>query len=1200
MSVALTRCAARFVMAIGLLAGASAHAATLFVNRASPTCTDTGTGSQSAPYCTISAAVARAIPGTTVSVQTGTYREMVTVPVSGTATFPILIQGAGPGVVVDGSDDFSSPALWALVSGSVYLASTVTWNPVQVFADGTRLAPSTGLPPSSLLPGTFSYLAGQGLYINLGGGNPGAHSLFVGRRSSAFRIIGKSWVTISDFTVTRTEDSAISVTNTSSDFAILRNTVTFAAKRGIHVSASVNAHIASNRVSDCADHGIYLVSGVSGAVVEDNESFRNARPASRAANGIQLWGSSGNVLQRNRLHDNQDTGLQISTSSNDNLSVQNLSWSNGDHGYHHQASTGTRHIGDVARANVNDGFALEGGSTGTQIHDCISSDNGLTTGSFDLFADATSTTGFASNFNVIWNSTSQAPVRYGSSIYPTLAAYAAATGQDVRSIQGDPRLVDPMIGNFALMPGSPAIDSADSSVPGWPSTDASGISRIDDPSVPNTGAGPVLYGDRGALEFAHNAPPDGIITTPATNVTLSRGQSVQFSATATDPDGNAPLVYRWDFGGGAPVQTVLNPGPVMFSTAGTFTVTFTVTDSKGLADPTPATRVVTVLNVNLPPNGSIDVPASNPTISACGNVTFAGSGFDPDGNLPLTYRWDFGGGAPSQTVEDPGAVSFASPGTYTVAFTVTDALGSSDASPDTRVVTVLPATINDEIHWTLTGQTTVTFDWRGPDDTIQYGLTSAYGHSVTARAPSPMPISSCGPFREARIEGLQENTLYHYSIGNTGDHTFRTPLPRGGSDFTVFAEGDIGETSTYPLMGNVQSLIAADRPAFTLMLGDLTYANDHGQSKVDQHFNDVMSWSQDSAYMAVLGNHEWDTVGHCSGTTSLDCNMNADCPQGQTCQSIGDDLRNYKGRFEFPNPMESPGVPVISGGGEDWYWFDYGNIRFIAYPEPYGSQTWTDWFDRAYRIMDDAQNDPAIRYIVTFGHRPAYSSGHHPGSQTLSDKLDALGDSHSKYVLNMNGHSHGYERTTPQSGVIHVTVGTGGATLEEDGDCLWLMCAQPSWSAYRAFYLGALRLHFSETGIEGRFICGPPGGGENDVNCAEGSVLDTFSIPPAPPVARIDSPPSNVTILSGQSVQFGGSATDPNHYVPLNYHWNFGGAAPNRTVEDPGPVVFANPGTYTVTLDVTNALGIPDPTPETRVIVVRPIRSRNPFDAVRP
>ena len=110
-----------------------------------------------------------------------------------------------------------------------------------------------------------------------------------------------------------------------------------------------------------------------------------------------------------------------------------------------------------------------------------------------------------------------------------------------------------------------------------------------------------------------------------------------------------------------------------------------------------------------------------------------------------------------------------------------------------------------------------------------------------------------------------------------------------------------------------------------------------------------------------------------------------------------------------------------------------------------------------------------------------------------------MGANYSKYVLNLNGHSHDYERTYPQFGVVHITSGTGGANLEESSPpCLWPGgCPPPAWSAYRAMHHIALRLHFTATGIEGTAFCGPAGdsgSNQNDVTCTQGDVLDSFFI----------------------------------------------------------------------------------------------------------
>jgi chitodextrinase len=401
----------------------------------------------------------------------------------------------------------------------------------------------------------------------------------------------------------------------------------------------------------------------------------------------------------------------------------------------------------------------------------------------------------------------------------------------------------------------------------------------------------------------------------------------------------------------------------------------------------------------------------------------------------------------------------------------------------------------DEIHWTFTGQTSVTFDWRGTsaENIISYGTNpGVYTHSITAQTPTPLPYSSAGPFWEAKLTGLQENTRYYYSIGDNPEHTFHTSPTPGRSGFSIFAQGDIGDTGTYFRMGAIQDLIANGQPDFVVGLGDLTYGNAHGQEAVDQHFNDVMVWSQDAAYMPLWGNHEWD--------------------------KSTDDLRNYKGRFELPNPQTSPNSPRVSCCGEDWYWFDYGNVRFITLPEPW-SGAWSDWNTQATVLMEEAEENPNITFIVTFVHRPAYSSGHHPGSSTLKRILDALGDRFNKYVLNANGHSHNYERTHPQHGVVHITAGASGSSLETDGSCLWLTCTQPSWSAFRAMHLGVLKLHFTSDGIQGSFICGPPGAGKNDVICNQGDILDRFTIGSPSTDNTSPSVPSNLGAIAVSATQ---------------------------------------------------------------------------------
>ncbi len=1068
----------RFAPSVILVAlAAPVHAAgTYYVDAASSNCSSRAAGTQANPYCTIQAALnARAGAGTTILVKPGIYREQVTVSASGASGSPLVIQALGSGVVIDGADDLSGASRWTLSSGNVWFATGVSIKPSQVFKNGVRLAPSSATL-ASLPANSFQWVKNQKrLYVNAGGGNPGLQQIHAGARTSGFVVGGRSHVRIEGFTITRAQDRGVVLQSGCSNVTLARDTVTFCFGYGVQIEGGSANRLTANRVADNGDHGIVMTGGATGCTVEDNECARNVYPPNRQSNGIYCEGSSANVFQRNNFHDNQDSGLQLQQGANDNLCLQNLSWRNGDHGFDNLLATGNAHLGDVAWGNTMDGFSVEGTATGTRIVNCIAVENGTATNEFDLWVDAGSAPGFVSDDNVFWNSTSQPPVKFGDTEYASVAAFAAATGYDTRSFQQDPLFDNPNAGSFHLLAGSRAIDSANSGVAGWPELDFDGRARVDDPATANAGAGPIPYADRGAFEFLANGlpqPPNGVIESPGANVTIVQGQSVRFTASASDFENQTPFTYLWSFGGAAPGQTVEDPGDVTFPRIGTFTVTFTVTDASGASDPTPATRTITV--------------------------------------------------------------------------------------------TGIPTGAADGIHWTILGQTSVAFDWRGGGNTLRYGTTTAYGATATAVTPAIVPWSSNGPFWEAKLTGLTENTLYHYSIDGGADHTFRTPPPRGTSGFVAYAEADIGDTTNYARVGPCQTLVAQGAPRFVLMPGDLSYANANGINAVNLHFNNVMKWSRDAAYMPAWGNHEWD-------------------------DALNDDLKNYKGRFELPNPQASPGAPPESAGGEDWSWFDYGNVRFIAYPEPYTSASWSDWNTRARTLMSQAQSDAAIRWIVTYGHRPAYSSGNHEGDTDLKDILDRMGDTYSKYVLNVNGHSHDWERTYPQHGVVHLTSGTGGATLEEEiGSCLWFGgCPAPAYTAFRAMHHAVARLTFSATAIVIEGICGPAGdsgANQNDVTCTLGSVFDRYVIgSETPDRAPVVVAPATVSGPEAQELVVNVTASDPDGHaitsltanlaaLPSGNNATFVPAAGNTAGTLRWTPAFADSGRYDVTFTATNAL----------------------------
>ena len=88
------------------------------------------------------------------------------------------------------------------------------------------------------------------------------------------------------------------------------------------------------------------------------------------------------------------------------------------------------------------------------------------------------------------------------------------------------------------------------------------------------------------------------------------------------------------------------------------------------------------------------------------------------------------------------------------------------------------------------------------------------------------------------------------------------------------------------------------------------------------------------------------------------------------------------------------------------------------------------------------------------------------------------------------------------------------------------------------------------------------------------------------PNGTITAPAGDRTVMEGDRVLFQGTGSDPDGHTPLGYSWDFGGAAPASTQQNPGEVTFSTAGVYLVRLWVSDSLGLTDPTPAQRRITV--------------
>ncbi|HKD99214.1 MAG TPA: metallophosphoesterase family protein [Micromonosporaceae bacterium] len=346
----------------------------------------------------------------------------------------------------------------------------------------------------------------------------------------------------------------------------------------------------------------------------------------------------------------------------------------------------------------------------------------------------------------------------------------------------------------------------------------------------------------------------------------------------------------------------------------------------------------------------------------------------------------------------------------------------------------VPAASNDvvdEIHYEYgTAPGTVVLAWRGSATTVSYGTTAGYGREATATVSPIKPVDIAGPFEQATLTGLAAGTTYHYRIGAAGaDHTLRA-APTG--DFRFADIGDTASTRCDPWMAAQQQLIADQSPNFVTHGGDISYANECGVPAVHRYFTDQQVWSESAAFQPAWGNHEYGPP-------------TSEAPPG----TPRDSMANYKGRVALTNAHTLPssdtakqtGPPGCAGPatgnncrGQDWGWFRAGGVLFIAYPEPWFDAL-TDWEPQADALMAAAQDDPGVDFVVTYGHRPAYSSAPAGPNAAVKAALTKLAAKYSptaahpdgKYVLTIGHHIHAEEVFSPIGGLVEINNGGGGS-----------------------------------------------------------------------------------------------------------------------------------------------------------------------------
>jgi PKD repeat protein len=259
----------------------------------------------------------------------------------------------------------------------------------------------------------------------------------------------------------------------------------------------------------------------------------------------------------------------------------------------------------------------------------------------------------------------------------------------------------------------------------------------------------------------------------------SEGGSVAFSGTgSSDPDGDTPLTYAWNYGDGT-TGTGASPQHT-YAQSGSYPVSLTTTDARGLAG-SPVTTTAVIANaapaVAAGPDASLTVGAP---------LALSATFTDPATNDgPWSYTVEWGDGATTSgsvvTAGNPvtSSHSYAAPGQYTLQVTVTDKDGG--AGSDERLVTVAAASGNQIIA--AAGNISKCNNSR-------HFATAALIDNI----PGPVTVLPLGDNAFPNGSLAQYRDCYHPSWGRhfdrtravLGNHDYRTASAQGA--FTYFGD----------------------------------------------------------------------------------------------------------------------------------------------------------------------------------------------------------------------------------------------------------------------------------------------------------------------------------------------------------------------------------------------------------------------------
>jgi len=380
-----------------------------------------------------------------------------------------------------------------------------------------------------------------------------------------------------------------------------------------------------------------------------------------------------------------------------------------------------------------------------------------------------------------------------------------------------------------------------------------------------------------------------------------------------------------------------------------------------------------------------------------GPVTFDGSrSFDPQGDTPLTFAWDFGDGATGTSAQPTH--TYPADGVYTVTLTVTDSKGNSSAPATTTatIANIAPAVdagADVRTHSNETVQLGIVFGDPGNDAPWVYNIAWGDGGVDNGSvSDKTIPITATHTYAALGLDSVRVTITD--ARGGVGSDSLSVLVEEQGTPEVFVGAGGIATCAKTSDDATANLLDGIAGTVYTV--GDNAYP-DGSTSDYTNCFNPTWGRHKDRMY-ASIGNHEY------------------------TLSTTADPAFNYFGSRVGPR-----GKGYYSFNLGDWHIVVLNsNASFVPFKAGSVQNNW---------LKADLAANLKLCTLVYWHHPYFFSS---TSTTTIRTSIKALWDVlyPAGVDLVLNGHEHIYERFAPQTpdgvrddvnGIREIIVATGGA-----------------------------------------------------------------------------------------------------------------------------------------------------------------------------